>query len=196
MLPWRNYIKPAYREVFLSVATVSSSSSAVAQPRLDPQSTCCQELGGAAQVFRRSPQLVDGWLILRPYLLSLFPPDGTVLVDVVDRLFRFFAIAECRVHDASSLQVHSQATVCCSQLEYSGLLMSCQTIDWVSRGVVGSSGSSPLTFIHNSINVALACNVCFYVVLACNTCFYEISNGRKSDTKLVQELVPMTAVTM
>ena len=29
----------------------SSSSSAVDQPCLDPQSTCCQELGGAAQVF-------------------------------------------------------------------------------------------------------------------------------------------------
>ena len=36
------------------------SSSAVDQPCLDPQSTCCQELGGAAQVFRRSPQLVGG----------------------------------------------------------------------------------------------------------------------------------------
>ena len=36
----------------------SSSSSAVDQPCLNPQSTCCQELGGAAQVFRRSPQLV------------------------------------------------------------------------------------------------------------------------------------------
>ena len=29
----------------------SSSSSAVDQPCLDPQSTCCQELGGVAQVF-------------------------------------------------------------------------------------------------------------------------------------------------
>ena len=44
----------------------SSSSSAVDQPYLDPQSTCCHELGGAAQVFRRSPQLVSGWLTLRP----------------------------------------------------------------------------------------------------------------------------------
>ena len=44
----------------------SSSSSAVDQPCLDPQSTCCQELGGLAQVFRHSPQLVGGWLILRP----------------------------------------------------------------------------------------------------------------------------------
>ena len=34
----------------------SSSSSAVDQPCLDPQSTCCQELGGVAQVFHRSPQ--------------------------------------------------------------------------------------------------------------------------------------------
>ena len=62
----------------------------------------------------------------------------------MDRLFRFFAIAECRVHDASLLQVHSKATVSCSQPEYSGLLMSCQTVDWVSRGVVVSSGSFPL----------------------------------------------------
>ena len=51
--------------------------------------------------------------------------------DVVDRQFRIFAIAECRVHDAISLQVCSQATVSCSQTEYSGLLMSCQTVDWV-----------------------------------------------------------------
>ena len=43
-----------------------SSSSAVSQPCLDPQSTCCQELGGGAQVFRCSPQLVGGWLILPP----------------------------------------------------------------------------------------------------------------------------------
>ena len=59
-------------------------------------------------------------------------PDGTVLEDVVDGLFRFFAIAECRVHDANLLQVCSQATVSCSQPEFSGLLMSCQTVDWVS----------------------------------------------------------------
>ena len=79
--------------------------------------------------------------------MSLFPPDGTVLEDEEDRLFRFFAIAECRVHDADSPQVCSQATVSCSQPEYSGLLMSCQTVDWVSRGVVVSSGSFPLTFL-------------------------------------------------
>ena len=79
--------------------------------------------------------------------MTLFPADGTVLEDVVDRLFCFFAIAECRVHDANSLQVRSQATVSCSQPEYSGLLMSCQTVDWVSRGVVVSSGSFPLTFL-------------------------------------------------
>ena len=42
------------------------------------------------------------------------------------------AIAECRVHGANSLQVCSQATVSCLQPEYSGLLMSCQTVDWVS----------------------------------------------------------------
>ena len=46
---------------FLSWASSSSSSSsAVDQPCLDPQSTCCQELGGVAQVFRHSPQLVGG----------------------------------------------------------------------------------------------------------------------------------------
>ena len=38
----------------------SSSSSAIDQPWLDPQSTCCQELGGAPEVFGRSPQLVGG----------------------------------------------------------------------------------------------------------------------------------------
>ena len=42
-----------------------TSSSAVNQPCLDPQSTSHQELGGAAQVFCCSPQL-GGWLILRP----------------------------------------------------------------------------------------------------------------------------------
>ena len=63
--------------------------------------------------------------------MSVLPPHGTVLEDVVDHLFRFFAIAECRVHDASSLQVRSQATVSCSQSEYSGLLVSYQTVDWV-----------------------------------------------------------------
>ena len=34
-----------------------------------------------------------------------------------------------RVHDASLLQVRSQVTVSCSQPEYSGLLMPCQTVD-------------------------------------------------------------------
>ena len=40
--------------------TGSPSSSTVDQPCLDPQSTCCQELGGAAQVFGCSQQLVGG----------------------------------------------------------------------------------------------------------------------------------------
>ena len=80
-------------------------------------------------------------------IVSLFPPGGTVLEDVVDSLFRCLAIAESRVHEANSLQVCSQATVSCSQPEYSGLLMSCQTADWVSRGVVVSSGTFPLTFL-------------------------------------------------
>ena len=35
----------------------------------------------------------------------------------------------------------------CSQPEYSGLLMSCQTVNWISRGIVVSSGSFPLTFV-------------------------------------------------
>ena len=47
----------------------------------------------------------------------------------MDRLFHFFAIAECIVHDANSLQVRSQATVSCSQPEDNSLLMSCQTVD-------------------------------------------------------------------
>ena len=64
-------------------------------------------------------------------MVSLLPPDGTVQEDVVDRLFCFFAIAECRVHDASWLQVRLQATVSLSKPEYSGLLMPCQTVDWV-----------------------------------------------------------------
>ena len=77
----------------------------------------------------------------------LFPPDGTVLEDVVDRLFRFFAFAECRVHDANSLQLRSQATVSCSQPEHGGMLMSCQMVGWVSRGVVVSNGFFPLIFL-------------------------------------------------
>ena len=48
-----------------------------------------------------------------------------------------------RVHDVNLLRV----TVSCSQPEYSGLLMSCQMVDWVSRWVLVSSGSFPLTFL-------------------------------------------------
>ena len=92
-----------------------SSSSVVSQPCLNPQSTWCQELGGVVQVFRRSPQLVGGWLILQPKLVSLLLPDGTAVEDVVDRLFCFFAIAWCRVYDSNSLHVCSQATVSCLQ---------------------------------------------------------------------------------
>ena len=62
----------------------------------------------------------------------------------MDHLFCFFAITECRVHDVNSLKVHLQATVSCSQHEYTGQLMSCQTVDWVCRGVVVSSGPSLL----------------------------------------------------
>ena len=36
--------------------------------------------------------------------------------------------------------------VCAESTTHGGLLMSCQTLDWVSRGVVVSSGSFPLTF--------------------------------------------------
>ena len=64
-------------------------------------------------VFHYSPQLVGGWLILRPELVSLLPPDGTVLDNVVDRLFCFCTTTESRVHDAKSLQVWLQATVSC-----------------------------------------------------------------------------------
>ena len=116
---------------FSLLSSSSPSSSAVDQPCLDPQSTCCQELGGVAKVFCRSPQLA-GVGSSCGHNWCLFPTDGTVLEDVVDRLFCFFAIAECRVHDAKSLQVRSQATVSCAQPVYSGLLMSCQTVDWVS----------------------------------------------------------------
>ena len=63
----------------------------------------------------------------------------------MDRLFRFFAIAECRVHDAKSFQC-PRRPVSCLQPEYSGLLMSCQTVDWVSRGVV-SSGFCRVAFL-------------------------------------------------
>ena len=45
---------------FASLSVSPITSSAVDPPCLDPQSTCCQEQGGAAQVFRRSPQLVGG----------------------------------------------------------------------------------------------------------------------------------------
>ena len=149
-----------------------SSSSAVNQPCLDPQSTCCQELGGAEQVFFfcGQPALLRPPVHMLPGIgwcgtgLPPFPtacwwlthPAATTGVSVSARwdspggcggLFCFFAIAECRVHDANLLQVCSQATVSCSQPEYSGLLMSCQTVDWVCRGVVVSSGPSQLAFL-------------------------------------------------
>ena len=81
-------------------------------------------------------------------MVSLFLPDMTFLEDMVDRLLCCFAVAECRVHDANPLHVYSQATMSSSQPEYSGLLMSCQTVESVCRGVVVSivvsSGPSPL----------------------------------------------------
>ena len=42
------------------IETGMDSSSVADQPCLDPQSTCCQKLGGAAQVFSCSPQLGGG----------------------------------------------------------------------------------------------------------------------------------------
>ena len=41
-----------------------------------------------------------GCLILRPWLASLLPPDGTALQDMMDCMFCFSAIAGSRVHDA------------------------------------------------------------------------------------------------
>ena len=76
--------------------------------------------------------------------MSLLPPGGTVLEDGVDCLFCFRAIRECRIHDTNLLQMCLQATVSCSQPECIGLLMSCQRVDWVCRGVVVSSDPSPL----------------------------------------------------
>ena len=52
-----------------------------------------------------------------------------------------------KVSDADSLQVRSKATVCYSHSEHTGLLMSRQAVDWVCRGVITSSGSSPLGFL-------------------------------------------------
>ena len=72
-------------------------------------------------------------------MVQLFVSDFTIVTCGSLQLQSF------RVHDANSLQVHAQATVSCSQPEYRGLLMSCQTVDWVHRGVVVSSGPSPLT---------------------------------------------------
>ena len=48
---------------------------------------------------------------------------------------------------ANLFQVRSQTTVSCLQPQYCGLLMPCQTVDWVCRGVVDSSGPSPLAFL-------------------------------------------------
>ena len=69
----------------------------------------------------------------------------------------FFAIAECRVHEGSSFQVCSQVTVSCSQPENSGLVMSCQMVDWINIGVVVSSGSFPLTFLFGYYDLKSSC---------------------------------------
>ena len=59
----------------------------------------------------------------------------------------WWTVCSASLHDVNSLRVRSQAKVSCSQPEYSGLLMSCQTVDWVSRGVVVSNGSFPLSLL-------------------------------------------------
>ena len=62
----------------------------------------------------------------------------------MDSLFCFFAITE------SMMPVNFRCAcrpVSCSQPVYNGLLMSCQTVDWVCREVVVSSGPSPLTVL-------------------------------------------------
>ena len=93
-------------------------------------------------------------------MVSLFSPDGTVLEDVVDRLFCFFAIAECRVHDASSLQVRSQATVSCSQPDYSFLFMfvclfvGCLTSQQHASVSQGRICTDNFTCCHTEIEVA------------------------------------------
>ena len=85
-----------------SAALLFTSSSAVSQPCLDPQSTCCQELGGAAQVFRRPPQLV-WWLTHPAAITGVFVsagwdgPGGCGGPSVL-------LVCNRRVHDASSLQ--------------------------------------------------------------------------------------------
>ena len=61
---WRPHLRFWHRLFFLPADRVlgdlSSSSSAVDQPCLDPQSMCCQESGRVAQVFCNSAQLVGG----------------------------------------------------------------------------------------------------------------------------------------
>ena len=61
----------------------------------------------------------------------------------MDRLFHFFPQSQSE----SIMPIRFSALADYSVLyipEYSGLLMSCQTVDWVCRGVVVSSGPSPL----------------------------------------------------
>ena len=60
MAGWNNHMDKTFQphgRIPLSENRLSSSST-VDQLCLDPQSTCCQELGGVAQVFRSSTQLV------------------------------------------------------------------------------------------------------------------------------------------
>ena len=90
------------------------------------------------------PFLTACWWLTHPEAITGVSVAATGNSPVVDCLFRFFECTECRVHDINSLQVHSQTTESCWQPEYSGLLMSCQMVDWVCRGVVVSSGLSPL----------------------------------------------------
>ena len=113
----------------------------------------------------------------------------------MDRLFCFFAIAECRVHDANSLQVRWQATVSCSQPAYSGLLMSCQTVDWVRIGIVVSSGSFPSTFLSVSeqglaswyVEVDMGCS-CLLPDLARRSALSALTVDQRRRRRVVREL--------
>ena len=76
--------------------------------------------------------------------------------------YTFDIRTECRVQDASSLQVCSQATVSCSQPEYSGLLMSWQTVDWVSRTLINYYPYvwPPSEFLHLNVSTPARSTPC------------------------------------
>ena len=107
------------------------SSSAVDQQCIDPQSTCCQELGGAAQVFRRSPQLVDGhnWCLCCRQMGQSWRTWWTVCSASLQS-----QRAESMMPTRFRCARRPQCPVC--SLNNSGLLMSCQTVDWVAWGLI------------------------------------------------------------